>query len=427
MPVSRNELVKKLLTHEDQPDQLDDELVPARKKVWDDLATFVEENLNEVHAKMDKVEAEIWGKLIVMEKNVRVAKAYLRASTITVDGTKNYFDGSRIGLSYFPNSRREGNTEQELKALSKGVTIQLDRMGNVWMKSQTLKPVCVQCAQYPEPIYLSDNFKKIMDMRFFRDSILHKLELSPSLDAHKLFKKVIIFVKLSDASPDMNPLNCSLWFALIHLVSVDLIHLILSSPSTGTPSELSPQSSSSSACSDVDKKFIRDRESNEDSSASTSSYNPDSYRNNGSRTSTGVARKIFNQQHTRRYNTNRSTSQRRSASRERTIQRIPNEYSVPYSSATTDSARSDKSKKTGSQSKLSSSGWSLLNLTDIDKMQKPFYFASAEEAERGRRTRRGGAGHRFSSQHNKKRDNDEEDSPYLVPNNSRTLNRSSGR
>ena len=37
-------------------------------------------------------------------------------------------------------------------------------------------------------------------------------------------------------------------------------------------------------------------------------------------------------------------------------------------------------------------------MTDIDIMQKPCYFASAEEAaERGRRKHRGGAGHRYSS------------------------------
>uniref|UniRef100_A0A1I7SGU2 MH2 domain-containing protein n=1 Tax=Bursaphelenchus xylophilus TaxID=6326 RepID=A0A1I7SGU2_BURXY len=335
MPVSRNELVKQLLNQQILGESLVDSEV-SRRKVWNDLSSFVEENLNEVHHKLDKVEAEIWGKLIVMEKNIRVAKAYLRASTITVDGSKSYFDGSRLGLSYFSNSRREPETETELRTLGKGVTVQLDRMGNVWMKNQTARTVCVQCAQYPEPIYLDDSYKKIMDMRFFRDSILHKLELNSSLDAPKLFKKVIIFVKLSDPSPDLNPLDCSLWFALIHLVSVDLIHLILSGQTPIPSAELSPQSSASSNCSEMDRRLHRDRESNEDSSASTSSYNPDSYRQNGSRTSTGVARKIFNQQqqqNPRRYNTNKSTIQRRSASRERTIQRKPplNEYSIPFS------------------------------------------------------------------------------------------------
>jgi hypothetical protein len=57
-------------------------------------------------------------------------------------------------------------------------------------------------------------------------------------------------------------------------------------------------------------------------------------------------------------------------------------------------------KRSQSQPRLSQNGWSLLNLTDIDKLQKPLYFSSAEEAERSRRAKRGGMGHKFSSQAN---------------------------
>lgn len=52
--------------------------------------------MTEVHSKLDKIEPEIWGKLIVMERNFRTAKAYLRASTITVDGSRSFFDGNRF-------------------------------------------------------------------------------------------------------------------------------------------------------------------------------------------------------------------------------------------------------------------------------------------------------------------------------------------
>jgi hypothetical protein len=51
--------------------------------------------MKEVHSKLDKIEAEIWGKLIVMENNFRTAKAYLRASSVTIDGTRSFFDGNR--------------------------------------------------------------------------------------------------------------------------------------------------------------------------------------------------------------------------------------------------------------------------------------------------------------------------------------------
>ena len=46
-----------------------------------------------------------------MERNRRVAKAYVRSPTIIVGGGKEGFDGLRIGLEGFGNPLRDKDTE----------------------------------------------------------------------------------------------------------------------------------------------------------------------------------------------------------------------------------------------------------------------------------------------------------------------------
>lgn len=64
------------------------------------------------------------------------------------------------------------------------------------MKKNIESPICVQVAQYPEPLFLTTEYRKIIDLRNFRDSILHELDITTSLDQEKLFKKSIIFIKV---------------------------------------------------------------------------------------------------------------------------------------------------------------------------------------------------------------------------------------
>ena len=47
-----------------------------------------------------------------MERNRRVAKAYVRSPSITVGGGKEGFDGLRIGLEGFGNPLRDEDTEK---------------------------------------------------------------------------------------------------------------------------------------------------------------------------------------------------------------------------------------------------------------------------------------------------------------------------
>ena len=70
-----------------------------------------QDHIQEVLNKWESIDDEIWAKIIVLERNRRVAKAYARAPVLTVNGSDDGFDGFRIGLSGFENPMRDPKTD----------------------------------------------------------------------------------------------------------------------------------------------------------------------------------------------------------------------------------------------------------------------------------------------------------------------------
>ena len=71
-----------------------------------------QDHIQEVLNKWQSIDDEIWAKIIVLERNRRVAKAYARAPVLTVNGSDDGFDGFRIGLAGFDNPMRDAKTEE---------------------------------------------------------------------------------------------------------------------------------------------------------------------------------------------------------------------------------------------------------------------------------------------------------------------------
>lgn len=67
----------------------------TRKGICKMLGFILQDHINEVLAKWEQIDDEIWAKIIVFEKNRRVAKAYARSNVITINGSKHGFDGVR--------------------------------------------------------------------------------------------------------------------------------------------------------------------------------------------------------------------------------------------------------------------------------------------------------------------------------------------
>ena len=55
----------------------------------------MQDHIAEVMSKWHSIDDEIWAKIIVLERNRRVAKAYARAPVLTVNGSDDGFDGFR--------------------------------------------------------------------------------------------------------------------------------------------------------------------------------------------------------------------------------------------------------------------------------------------------------------------------------------------
>lgn len=62
------------------------------------MLLFFQDHIQEVLDKWTQIDDEIWAKVIVLERNRRVAKAYARAPVLTVNGSDDGFDGFRYVL-----------------------------------------------------------------------------------------------------------------------------------------------------------------------------------------------------------------------------------------------------------------------------------------------------------------------------------------
>ena len=77
-----------------------------------------QDHVQEVRDKWESIDDEIWAKIVVLERNRRVAKAYARAPVVTVNGTDEGFDGFRIGVSGFDNPMRDIGTEETIRQIN---------------------------------------------------------------------------------------------------------------------------------------------------------------------------------------------------------------------------------------------------------------------------------------------------------------------
>ncbi len=123
--------------------------------------SFFQDHINEVLEKLSHggIDDEIWGKIVVMERCRRVAKAYLRKTTIIVDGGYEEFDGRTIGFNYFGNPYRDDVVAEMRSKIAdvyfsaseywstfvfQGVIIKMDYQGNIKAMARGSSPVFVQ-------------------------------------------------------------------------------------------------------------------------------------------------------------------------------------------------------------------------------------------------------------------------------------------
>lgn len=221
-------------------DDLNLDVVPGfgnqddEEDVWYHKEKLYKEHIQEVLDKWTQIDDEIWAKVIVLERNRRVAKAYARAPVLTVNGSDDGFDGFRIGLCGFDNPMRDPKTEEIKKHIGLGIKVKMDDQGNILVKRVSKCNVYVKntstsgeetsvgadvlklpnCALEPEkPV-------KLFDMKRFQQNVSRELRKAYP-DRRRLECQCLSAIAFVKSEPDL--LDCPIWILIINVVAMDML------------------------------------------------------------------------------------------------------------------------------------------------------------------------------------------------------------
>merc|ERR1711874_451091 len=213
------------LSFEPHPqDEPEDDVGYTKEKLYKD-------HIQEVLDKWDSIDDEIWAKVIVLERNRRVAKAYARAPVVTVNGSDEGFDGFRIGVAGFDNPMRDVGTEETIRQINQGFKLKMDDMGNILIKRLTKSPVYAkntleETALSNDIIKLTNGLLefekpfKLFDMKKFQQNVNRELKRQYP-DRRKLESQCISLVSFGTSSSDI--LDCPIWVLIINVVAMEML------------------------------------------------------------------------------------------------------------------------------------------------------------------------------------------------------------
>ncbi|XP_030388504.1 uncharacterized protein LOC115634753 [Scaptodrosophila lebanonensis] len=227
--ISRRKIISRSLDNLDAVGQDEQE-----EDVWLDREKLFRDHINEVLAKWTQIDDEIWAKIIVFEKNRRVAKAYARSSVITINGSKNGFDGVRIGLNGFENPMRDAETKVIKKSIGEGFKIKMDDIGNIFIKRYGKSNVYVHntslaneetviggdIMQMPQMALTPGTSAKLFDMRKYTTNINREFSRSYP-ESSRLERQCLSAVSL--VKSNNNLINTPLWILVINVVAIDML------------------------------------------------------------------------------------------------------------------------------------------------------------------------------------------------------------
>ncbi|XP_060515786.1 uncharacterized protein LOC132695515 isoform X1 [Cylas formicarius] len=201
--------------------------------VWYQKDKLYKDHIQEVLDKWTQIDDEIWAKVIVLERNRRVAKAYARAPVLTVNGSDDGFDGFRIGLCGFDNPMRDQKTEEFKRHIGHGVKIKMDDAGNILIKRVSKCNVYIKntgqddenaigneilnlpnCALEPEkPV-------KLFDMKKFQSNVNRELRRAYP-DRRRLECQCLSAIAFVKSESEL--LECPIWVLIINVVAMDML------------------------------------------------------------------------------------------------------------------------------------------------------------------------------------------------------------
>jgi len=198
---------------------------------WYSKEKLYKDHVEEILRKWDSIDDEIWAKVIVLERNRRVAKAYARAPVLTINGGNGGFDGYRLGLNGFSNPMRDPKTEEFKEMIGQGAKVKMDESGNILLKRLSSSQVFVKNS--PEESSVSNDVMKlpqglvdiekpfrVFDMRKFQQNVNRELRRT-NPDRLRLESQCVTAISFVKNEPEL--LDSPIWILIINIVALEML------------------------------------------------------------------------------------------------------------------------------------------------------------------------------------------------------------
>ena len=170
------------------------------------------------------------GKIICMERNRRVAKAYARSPIISIDSSHVGFNGDTIGLTGFDNPFRDQQILAVHRSIGDGIIVAVDEDGNVLIDVVGKTKVTVREAGHNS---LTGDFltarglirgtsNKVFDMRKFL-RVMNKEFMSDEIRVPQLENCCFTFVTFTPET-DMEIIDAPVWIIIINIIAMEMLH-----------------------------------------------------------------------------------------------------------------------------------------------------------------------------------------------------------
>ena len=176
---------------------------------------------------------EVWAKIVVMEKESRLAKAYIKTPVVSIDGSNTGFDGVKVGI----NGLVSGATGDKESAMCKllieeGCRLKLTQNGDILLKRDDNLNIFAFRSKYskysmsdaivrlPYGLMQKDKTYKLFDMKKFQDHLSQEL-LTDRPDWSSLEKEAAVMFSFAKFTEDI--IQSPVWIVIINIVALQVI------------------------------------------------------------------------------------------------------------------------------------------------------------------------------------------------------------